>query len=135
MHALSEHQKSELLANPNVKEITDKSIVYTSAFKTKAVELYLAGQNPNKIFSNANIPIDYFKRDYCRCCIKRWVIKYKSDGKESLAEDLRGVHSTGRPKNENLNDLSYDELLALVEIQKGVIEELKKKKALAKKKL
>jgi hypothetical protein len=39
-----------------------------------------------------------------------------------------------RPKKANLDKLTYEELQAIVEIQRGVIEELKKKRALAKKK-
>jgi hypothetical protein len=40
----------------------------------------------------------------------------------------------GVQKNENLDELTYEELKALVEIQKGVIDDLVKKRALAKKK-
>ena len=105
-------------------------------FKIKAVKLYLSGMSPKQIFQEENIPIDYFQDDYFRNCIKRWLYKFKNEGEDSLKEDGRtfGAGGPGRPKSENLDVLTYDELLTLVEIQKGVIEDLKKKKALAKKK-
>ena len=56
------------------------------------------------------------------------------DGKEAFFVENRGSSTTGRPKKENLDELTYQELQAIIEIQRGVIEELKKKRALAKKK-
>lgn len=133
MHAFTSQQRSRLLANKNVHEITEKNLYFTPAFKLKAVKQYLAGKQPNQIFFEADIPIEYFKPHYCRCCIKKWFKKFKTEGEDSLLIDKRGQGSTGRPKVK-FEKLTYDELLALVEIQKGALEELKKKKALVKKK-
>jgi hypothetical protein len=62
------------------------------------------------------------------------VKKFDEGGEESLKEDNRGIRSTGRPKKERLEDLTYDELLALVEIHQEALEEVKKQNALARKK-
>jgi transposase len=134
MHELSESQRQELLKNPHVEKITDKFVSYTSIFKIKAVELYLEGQHPDKIFLDAQIPIHFFRKDYPRYNIKRWKKKYQERGAESLKQDGRGSGSSGRPRKESLDELTYDELLTIVEIQREVIEDLKKRNALAKKK-
>ena len=132
MHALTPYQQSKLLANRNVLEVSEKSVSYTPAFKIKAVHQLMDGVSPDQIFLDAGIPIHFFKEDYCRYCLKRWVQKLQVEGEESLYEDGRG--STGRPKKERPEDLTYDELLSLVEIQKGALEELKKQNALERKK-
>ena len=127
-------QRSKLLANPNVRNVTEKTISFTPTFKIKAVHQYLDGINPNSIFEKAGIPLEYFKDDYCRNCLKKWIKKFKEQGEESLKVDNRGAGGTGRPKNERLEDLTYDELLALVEIHKEALEKVKKQNALARKK-
>lgn len=132
MHTLTPSQRSKLLSNRNVQEASEKSVSYTAAFKIKAVKQYLDGVPPDQIFLDAGIPIKIFKVDYSRSCIKRWVQKFQSRGEESLKEDGRG--NTGRPKKERPEDLTYDELLALVEIQREALEEVKKQNALERKK-
>ncbi len=134
MHGFTPLQRSKLLANRNVLDVTQSTVSFMPAFKIKAVQRYLSGTSPNTIFEEAGIPIEYFNVDYCRCCLKRWVQKFEAEGEDSFKEDGRGLASTGRPKEERLEDLTYDELLALVEIQKGALEELKKQNALARKK-
>ena len=132
MHALTPSQQSQLLANRSVQEVTEKSVSFTSAFKIKAVQQYLDGGLPNQIFLSTGIPIHFFKENYARFCIKRWVQKFRINGEESLREDGRG--NSGRPKKERPEDLTYDELLALVEIQREALEEVKKQNALERKK-
>ena len=134
MQELSDYQRKELLKNPNVEKITEKHVVFTSKFKVKAVELYFDGKSPNRIFEDTGIKIHYFKPNYPQLCIKKWKKKYLEKGKESFDIELRGSSKVGRPKKENLNELTYKELRAVIDIQREVIEELKKRKALVKKK-
>lgn len=134
MQTFTPNQRSKLLANRNVQDVSEKTISFTPDFKIKSVRQYLDGTSPDQIFINAGLPLEYFKEGYARNCIKKWVKKFKNEGEDSLRIDERGKGSTGRPKEERLEDLTYDELLALVEIQKGVLEELRKQRALAKKK-
>lgn len=134
MQELSESQKRELLKNLNVSKITEKHVSFTAAFKIKAVERYLKGDSANQIFLDAGIDPSFFKHNYCRSCIKRWYKLASDDGKARLKSDQRGKGATGRPKTTKLSTLSYDELQVIIEAQKEIIEELKKKKALAKKK-
>lgn len=134
MQSFTPKQRSKLLANRNVKDVTEKTISFLPEFKIKSVHQYLDGLSSDQIFVNAGFHLGFFKEDYCRSCIKRWVKKFKDEGIESLRTDKRGKSSTRRPKEERLEDLTYDELLALVEIQKGALEELRKQRALARKK-
>lgn len=134
MSTFTPKQRSKLLANRSIKDVTEKTVSFTPTFKIKAVHQYRDGLSPNSIFEEAGIPLEYFKDDYCRNCLKKWVKKFDEGGEESLKEDNRGIGSTGRPKKQRLEDLTYDELLALLEIHQEALEEVKKQNALARKK-
>lgn len=136
MNLLSDQQRRKLLENPNVEEITEKHIHYSASFKIKAVESYLSGIRPEEIFQNAGIDLSFFEENYCVSTVKRWKKKYEEEGKESLKKSATGLKATGRPRVENLDELTYEELQVIVQIQRELISELelKKKLALAKKK-
>lgn len=136
MYNLTDIQKKKLLENPNVEEITTNRIYYSGSFKIKAVESYLNGDKPIQIFQNAGIDTSIFEENYCLYALKRWKKKYEQEGPESLKINNTGREASGRPASEDLNELSYEELQTIVEIQRKVIAELelKKKLALAKKK-
>lgn len=133
MQSFTPQQRSKLLANRNVKDVTEKTVSFNIDFKIKAVHDFLNGKSPTQIFEEAAIPLNFFKSDYCRLCLKKWVSKFEKDGEEGIRADGRGSGG-GRPKKERLQDLSYDELLALVEIHKEALDEVKKQNALARKK-
>ena len=130
---LSDQQRRVLLKNTNVEKLTEKHVVYTTKFKTNALGAYLNGESPNQIFIDAGFNPSFFVSKYCHSCLKRWKKKYLKDGKRSFKHERRGSGSTGRPRKENADDLTIEELRALVEIQQDLIDHLKKKKALTKK--
>lgn len=134
MNEFTEEQKKKLLKNSNVEKVTNKHVVFKPKFKIKAVEAYLDGNSPKDIFRKAGIDLDMFILSYPSDSIKKWKKKYKEQGKECFDTETRGIKSTGRPKKMNLDDLNVAELKAMIEIQEEIIEELKKKKALALKK-
>ena len=131
MQSFTPHQKKVLLENPNVLKITENHLVFIPEFKIKAVEFYLKGMSPDEILISHGFNPNFFEKDYFRLVIKRWKIKYETKGKDSLTEDTRG--NTGRPRSIDLNEYSLEDLRAIVFIQDEIIEEIKKKKALAKK--
>lgn len=133
MHKLSDYQRRVLRKNPHVEKITEKHVVYTSKFKTRATEAYLKGESANQIFINAGIDPTFFITKYCQSCLKRWKKKYLEGGKKSFKREKRGSGSSGRPKKEDPDELTIEELRALVEIQQDLIDHLKKKNALTKK--
>lgn len=132
MQELSGYQRRILLKNPNVEKITEKHVQYSSKFKIRAVERYLAGESPGDIFKNEGIDPAFFISRYCNYCLKRWKKKYIEEGKKSLKVSQTGKKATGRPKLENPDELTIEELRALVEIQQEVIVMLKKNRALTK---
>jgi transposase-like protein len=134
MHELSAYQRRVLLKNSNVEKITERNVIYTSKFKIRAVQQHLQGKNFNEIFNDAGIDPKYFKKDYCRLCLKRWKKKYFEEGKHSLKISNTGKKATGRPKLVDADELTVEELRALVEIQQEMIVMLKKNRALAMKK-
>ena len=131
MQSFTPHQKKVLLENPNVLKITENHLVFIPKFKINAVEFYLKGMSADEIFISHGFNPNFFEKNYFRYNIKRWKLKYETEGKNSLYEETRG--NTGRPKSVDLNDYSIDDLRAIVFIQDEIINEIKKKKALAKK--
>ena len=134
MNQLSDYQRRKLLENPNVESITESHVHFAGEFKIWAVENYLKGKRPDDLFIEAVIDLSFFEEKYASSCLKRWKKKYINEGKASLLINLTGINSTGRPVEEKHDHLSYEELVELVAIQKEIIADLKKKKALAKKK-
>lgn len=122
MQELSDYQRRALRKNPNVEKITDKHVVYTSKFKIYAVEEYLRGISSNDIFLSKQINPEFFRKNYCQYCLKRWKKKYLEYGKESFDVDHRGSgKSRGRPKKP-----TYEELEAIVAIQREALGYAKK---------
>jgi hypothetical protein len=134
MQKLSDYQKKVLLKSKVIEKLTERQIIFNSSFKIKAVEAYIDGKDPNDIFTNAGIDISFFTKRYPTASIRKWKDRYIRYGKESLKVDKRAARPVNTMTKANLDKLSYEELRAVVEIQKEVIISLKKKKALAKKK-
>ncbi len=134
MQNLSKSQRRSLLSNRNVLKITDSHVVFASHFKVKVAELYKDGESPEVIFTNHGIDPHLFISDFCRNCAKRWLKKYETEGAESFEEDGRGLKATGRPRQADLDSLSNEDLKDIIAVQEELIELLKKKKALAKRK-
>ena len=133
MQNLSMSQKRALLKNPNVAKITDSHVVFTLKFKIKAVELYLSGKSAEDIFISNGIEPSMFIPDFCRSCIKRWVLKFETNGKDAFKIETRGSGTPTKPVTNNLDSYSVEDLKAIIIVQEEMIEELKKKKALARK--
>jgi|SaaInlV_165m_DNA_1040744.scaffolds.fasta_scaffold33723_1 hypothetical protein len=132
MRKLSVYQKRKLLENPNIEKITEKNVTFTSKFKIKAVEQYYKGLNPDQIFTDAGINLKIFLPKYAKSCVKRWKEKYELHGRDSLKTNSTGINASGRPKKEDPDELTLDELRVMVEIQREVIDMLKKNRASVK---
>lgn len=64
--------KTKTSQNPNVEKITENHVDFKASFKIKAEELYIDGKSPGSIFTEAQIPLQYFKDRYFDSCLKRW---------------------------------------------------------------
>lgn len=133
MQNLTKSQKKILLESPHVVKITESHVVFTPEFKVKAVELYLAGTSPKEIFHLNGIDPSLFILDFCRSSIRRWVIKFETEGIEAFSNESRGSGTPSRPVTNNLDSYSMDDLKSIIIVQEEMIEELKKKRALARK--
>lgn len=133
MQNLSKAHKKALLENPNVVKITESHVVFTPKFKLKAVELYLSGTSPKEVFLSHGIDPAMFIHEFCRNCIKRWLGKYQLEGKNAFSVETRGSGTPTRPVKSNLDSYSMDDLKSIILVQEEMIEELKKRKALARK--
>ena len=129
----SQKQKEELLKNPNVLKITDDHLVFSPEFKLKAIKLYAKGLSSDHILLASDFELDWFEPEYFQKLIYKWKDLYEKHGENAFKEERRGRQATGRPPVPNLDDYSIDDLRAITLIQNEIIEELKKKKTLAKK--
>lgn len=133
MKNINKLERQKLLNNKNVLKLTDKHVVYTKEFKLQATKDHLNGTIAEEIFTSAGIDLSLFKKHYATYALKRWKKKYLELGDSAFEADKRGSgKGSGRPKSSK--SLTYEELLAVVEIQQKVIEKVKKMKALASKK-
>lgn len=132
MRKLTSLQKKVLEKSPHVLRTTDSHVIYSAEFKLLAIKRYDEGFGPAEIFEEYGLKFDFFNHEYYPTNLKRWRKIFQKHGESGFSVENRGRE--GRPSRVTIDDLSLNELKALVEIQRDVIEQLKKKKALAKKK-
>ena len=68
----TEEQKTALKNNPNVKDVTSVSVLYTELFKKEALELYTKGISPIDIFIQAGFDIEIIGRENPSKIISKW---------------------------------------------------------------
>lgn len=136
MLTFSDQQKQKILKNDNVLNFTETQIVFSPTFKLKAVSLSKKGESGSKIFADAGFDFGTFSVRYMNGRIHRWSRIYAKEGKSAFMSEKRGKKSTGRPKKQNfdIENLSREDLLAIIDVQKEIIAEIKKRQALKKEK-
>jgi len=90
-------QIERLKTNTNVKNCSERSILYSKDFKIKAVKQYGDGLTPREIFNKAGFELRIIGRETPKTCLKRWNKIYKEKGIIGLKKDFRGI-SSGRKK-------------------------------------
>jgi transposase-like protein len=128
MGPFSESDRNSLESNPAVLKVTETNVSYKPNFKIKAVEEYLRGIPPKKIFSKAGIDLSLFNPDYAKKTLHRWRKIYDKSGKKGLESDGRGSKASGRPKAIKFKTLEEENAYLRAEI-----DFLKKLHALARK--
>lgn len=132
----NENEIKQLEKNPNVENVTEKSITYSSTFKLAAVKAYKEGQTPMEIFLRAGFDMDTIGRKKPKQCLNRWRNSYNAQGEAGLLEEQRGKGSPGRRP---LGELSTEEKLKRAEARIKLLEMendfLKKLEALEKQKM
>lgn len=134
MKAWTSAERWQLEKNPNVLKVTEKNVAYRPDFKVRAVACYERGESIEEFFAKEGLPLELFPSDYARLCVKRWRKKSDRSGASSLREDRRGKGARGRPRKDGLDSYSIEDLKTIINFQAEFIEELKKMKALARRK-
>ncbi len=118
--------KQELInlrMNKYVKNVTSKSITYTTDFKIFFIEEFLGGKSTIQIFEEAGFDTEVLGTHRIYSSQKRWLSSYKKDGIVSL-EDTRSQNS-GRPRDKELTQEDrIAKLEAKVKLQEKQIEML-----------
>lgn len=135
MKKLTKQQRHEFEKNPNVLKTTTSHVVFKPEFKLIAAKLYEEGVSPKEVFARYGLDFNFLNEWYFSSNLKRWRnLSRNKNGDDAFTIERRGKKTTGRPKKINVKDLSKSDLEALVNIQGRIIDELKKRKALARKK-
>jgi len=109
----------KLQENPNVQQISEKSITYSPVFKLAAVLAYNDGAAPMEIFINGGFNTVVIGPKTPKWCLKRWRTAYAKYGEEGLLEERRGKGSTGRKP---AGELSVEEKLKKAEAKIKLLE-------------
>ncbi|RBP83673.1 hypothetical protein DFO70_1741 [Cytobacillus firmus] len=99
----NEFQMKELEKNPNVLRASERSISYSSEFKTKAVTEYKSGKTPSQIFIEQGFDLEMIGKEQPKRCLKRWRETFERFGEEGFLTERRGKGSTGRPSSKQLS--------------------------------
>ena len=133
MGKLTSGQRVALLENPNVLKITDKHVVFKPEFKITAAKLSMEGYPPEQIFRDHGIDPCFFKPKYCKHILRKWRAKLQHIGAASLAIENRG-RKCNAPSEDILDEMDLEDLKSIIRIQQDIIEQVKKRAALTKKK-
>ena len=100
----TQEQIDGLLSNKHIASCSEKSVTYTTTFKTQAVRLYEQGLTSTEIFHHAGLDLNVIGKDKPKECLGRWRKIVNSKGVEGLQE-ARGRHGKGgRPKTKSLTE-------------------------------
>lgn len=70
----------QLQKNPNVQNISERSITYTDAFKSQFIDGYFAGKTPRQIFKKAGFDEDIIGIKRIEQTAFRWRKAYEKNG-------------------------------------------------------
>ena len=108
MGKLSESDKKTLLSNSYVKKLTDSHVVFTTKFKTLALQKYFEGNSPANIFTDLGINTSLFLPEFPKKSIARWKKIFLEEGVEGLEDEKRGKSSSGRPSQSKFKSLEEE---------------------------
>lgn len=118
IYYFTDEQVKELSRNPNVKNVTNKSITYQNSFKEHFILENTKGKPTREIFIEAGFNIEVLGSDRIKSSGKRW--RTQSKRLEGLKDTRKG--GSGRPVTKNL---TQDEI---IKRQKAQIEYLKQER-------
>ncbi|MCP1143657.1 IS3 family transposase [Lysinibacillus endophyticus] len=121
----SPEQIEQLQKNPHVLKVSERTITYADAFKSKFIDEYLAGKTPRRIFEEYGFDIEVIGMKRVEQASSRWRKAYEKNGLIGLTDTRKT--SSGRPIK---RELTMAEVLgrqaARIELLEGQVEMLKK---------
>lgn len=79
-------QMEQLQKNPNVQNISERTITYTDAFKSQFIDGYFAGKTPRQIFKEAGFDEDIIGIKRIEQAAFRWRKAYETNGLIGLTD-------------------------------------------------
>ncbi|TKI59749.1 IS3 family transposase [Lysinibacillus mangiferihumi] len=114
-----------LQKNPNVQQVSELTITYTTAFKSKFIDEYLTGKTPRQIFKEYGFDEEIIGIKRIEQAAFRWRKTYEKNGLIGLT-DTRKTGS-GRPlKRELTANEIIERQAARIQLLEGQVELLKK---------
>lgn len=111
------NEREQLLQNPNVLRVSEKSITYADEFKRIFIDEYMSGRTPREIFEANGLPVDVLGLKRVEQCADRWKKAYEKDGITGLADSRK--EAALRPSKRTL---SPEEIIAKQEAQIKLLE-------------
>ena len=90
-------EKELLEKSQAILKVNNFSVTYNPEFKIFAVQEYLSGKSPTRIFADAGVNIGILGKKQPKKCLERWVKAFNTNGNGALMLESRGKNSTGRP--------------------------------------
>lgn len=81
----------KLKQNPNVRNVSPRTITYSDAFKRIFVERYLAGELPRAIFEAHHFDVAILGMKRVEQCASRWKKAYEKDSVIGLMDNRKGA--------------------------------------------
>ncbi len=135
MSQITSENRSRILRHPDVVRITEKHIVFSAQFRAEVLRLRREGFTFPEILVRSGFRASDFDPSYLRHCIKRWRKQERLQVSGKAKKENRGRPKGSKSKNfKTLENLSPQDLKSIILVQEEMINELKKRKALAAKK-
>lgn len=112
MSVVNDSNRDKLSRNPNVLSVTQKQIIYTDAFKIRALDEVHRGKKPSCIWKDNDFSISEFKPKYFKRCIERWRVQLQNG---EIVHKKRG-----RPISETL---TKDEEIEFLRAENKILKE------------
>jgi len=117
-----------LQKNPNVQQVSERTITYTDAFKSKFIDEYLTGKTPRQIFKEYGFDEKMIGIKRIEQSSSRWRKAYEKNGLIGLTDTRKS--GSGRPLKRELTMAEIMERQAArIQLLEGQIELLKKLEA------
>lgn len=103
-------EQQQLKKNPYVRQVSDKAITYTDAFKEHFIQAYQQGKLSHEIFQEAGFDVEILGTKRIQTASNRWRTLYERKGILGLADARK--QASGRPST---RELSLEEQVARLE--------------------